>query len=52
MFQLPGAWVSFGVHVSIVPSYLDIHILWWIFSVMSKNRGCELQEAEYSNASL
>lgn len=51
-YTLAGAWFSLGLHVSLRPSYVDIHFIWFIISVMSRERGCELQEAEYSNAEV
>jgi hypothetical protein len=49
MYTLAGAWLSAGLHLSIVPLYADIHVGWWIVSVMSRERGEWLHqtEAEY-----
>ena len=51
-YTLAGAWFSLGVHISLRPSYVDVHFLWFIFSVMGRERGIELQEAEWSNAEI
>lgn len=36
---LLGYWLSLGVHLSLRPMYLDIHFLWFIFTVQGKERG-------------
>lgn len=46
IFHLPGAWVSLGIHISIKPAYVDLHIGWWIISIMSVERGEDLREAD------
>lgn len=51
-YTLAGAWISLGVHISLKPCYLDVHFLWFIISIMSRERGEELQDAEYSNAEV
>ncbi len=41
---LLGYWLSFGLHLSIRPLYLDIHFLWFIFTIQGKDRGRFQQE--------
>lgn len=36
---LLGFWISFGIHISIWPLYVDIHFLWFIFTIQGKSRG-------------
>lgn len=43
---LAGLWASLGVHLSIWPLYIDIHFLWWILSIMSKERSIEIRGYE------
>ena len=49
LYLLAGRWVSLGVHLSIVPLYLDIHCLWFVTSIMSRKRAREFyaDEAAY-----
>lgn len=49
ILMLAGAWISLGIHVSIVPAYIDIHFLWFIITIHSRSRGDEqyLNEQEW-----
>lgn len=48
VYTLAGPWLSAGMHVSVVPLYVDVHIGWWVISVMSRKRGEWIREAEES----
>ena len=52
LYTLAGLWCSLGVHVSIVPLGLNVHIGWFILSLCTKEQGLEMQEAEYANAEV
>lgn len=41
--MLLGPWLSLGLHVSIKPAYVELHILWFILCLQSRTRG-EYQE--------
>ena len=44
VYQLPGPWLSLGVHLSAKPLYVDLHVGWWVVSLMSAARGHEIQD--------
>jgi hypothetical protein len=46
IYMLAGNWVSAGLHLSIVPLYIDLHVLWFVVSLMSRARGEMIHEAE------
>ena len=46
VYALAGTWISFGVHLSIVPLYIDLHILWFVITLMSNKRGVEIHGEE------
>lgn len=41
-----GYWLSLGIHVSIVPAYVDIHFLWFVVTLQGKERGKFQEENE------
>lgn len=43
---LGGWWVSFGFHISLLPPYIEIHLGWFMFTLMSKKQGEDLQAQE------
>jgi hypothetical protein len=46
VYTLAGWWASLGVHLSLRPCYVDLHLLWWVVSLMSRKRGEWLHEVE------
>lgn len=46
VLMLAGLWVSIGVHVSIVPTYVEFHVLWFVIAIQDRARGEEQKEAE------
>lgn len=48
VFTRIGAWCSVGIHLSISPPCLDLHIGWWMLSLTSRRHGkeCEGYEEE------
>lgn len=49
IYTLAGTWISAGVHLSIVLLYVDLHVGWWVISLMSRERGEWLREVEHDN---
>lgn len=46
IYLLAGRWISLGIHISIVPLYVDIHFLWFVISIMSLKRAQEFYDGE------
>jgi hypothetical protein len=46
ILMLAGAWISLGIHVSMVPLYVDVHFLWFIVTFQSRARGDAQKENE------
>lgn len=45
IYTLSGFWFSLGIHISIIPLYFDIHLLWWTISVMGEKQAKLIKEA-------
>lgn len=43
-YVLAGRWVSLGFHLSFVPLYVDLHVIWFIVSFMSREHAAEIHE--------
>jgi hypothetical protein len=43
VYYRPGWYVSLGVHIG---RDLELHLLWWIVMLLSRERGYELEEAD------
>jgi len=41
-----GPWGSFGIHVSLRPLQVHVHLLWFIFSVLSAKEALLLVDCE------
>lgn len=41
-----GAWMSLGVHVSVVPFCIELHILWFVVGFYNRERGEEIRRDE------
>lgn len=46
VYMLAGRWISCGIHLSVVPLYIDLHMLWFVISLMSTTRAKEIYDYE------
>jgi hypothetical protein len=46
IYILAGRWISLGFHLSFVPLYVDLHIGWFILSIMPSKRSEEIMYDE------
>lgn len=46
VYLLAGRWLSLGIHISFVPAYIDLHVLWFTLTIMGRAQAAELHSDE------
>lgn len=50
LFTSIGKWASLGIHISLEPPCIDLHLLWWTISLTSHDHGEETVMSLYEDA--